>query len=405
MKVLNFRSLLVWGMRMTSRTVRRAILGVITVSVLSCASWAQSVDPETRAKFEQGTQAMRAGELDQAAEAFAEITKHAPTFAEAFFNLGLVRVQQGKYTTGVEALNKALALSPKLRGANLFLGIAQYRLNHYPEAIAALKRETSLDPKSAKAYMWLGVSELAADENDAASAALDKAFVLDPNDVDVLYHRGRAHMLVSKDSYEKMYKVAPDSYRIHEVLAQSYAQADRLEDAIKEAKLALAQKPDEPGLHEELADIFWRQNQLESADEEFQNELKVDPENLTAMYKLGVISIERSKPEVAEQLLDAVLQRTPAYVAARYQLGRAEAQLGKTQQAINNFSAVTSHPAHVDTETLRQSYYQLSQLYRRVQKPEESRAALDSFMKLKQQADAEQSQRLQDKMKRANQTP
>ena len=64
-----------------------------------------------------------------------------------------------------------------------------------------------------------------------------------------------------------------------------------------------------------------------------------------------------------------------------------------------------AQPARVDTETLRQSYYQLSQLYRRVQKPEESRAALDSFMKLKQQADAEQSQRLQDMMNRAKQTP
>jgi hypothetical protein len=52
---------------------------------------------------------------------------------------------------------------------------------------------------------------------------------------------------------------------------------------------------------------------------------------------------------------------------------------------------------------LRQSYYQLAQLYRRQQKTEESKAALENFMRLKQQADAQQAQRLQDKIKRSAQ--
>jgi hypothetical protein len=56
---------------------------------------------------------------------------------------------------------------------------------------------------------------------------------------------------------------------------------------------------------------------------------------------------------------------------------------------------------NADTETLRQSYYQLAQLYRRQQKPQESRAALDSFMRLKQQADAQQAQNLQEKLRRS----
>ena len=50
---------------------------------------------------------------------------------------------------------------------------------------------------------------------------------------------------------------------------------------------------------------------------------------------------------------------------------------------------------------MRQSYYQLAQLYRRQQKPEESRAALDAFLKLKEKADAQQAQNLQDKLRRS----
>ena len=162
-------------------------------------------------------------------------------------------------------------------------------------------------------------------------------------------------------------------------------------------------KEDEPGLHEELGDVYLKQNQLASAETEFQNELKADPESVTAMSKLAVVSLERSKTDVAAGLLVEVLKRTPHAAAAEYQLGRAQSQMGNVDAAVGSFKAAVADSKDTDTETLRQSYYQLAQLYRRQQKPEESRAALESFMRLKQQADAEQAQNLQQKLKRSAQ--
>jgi len=68
--------------------------------------------------------------------------------------------------------------------------------------------------------------------------------------------------------------------------------------------------------------------------------------------------------------------------------------------AIVNFNAVVADRTQADPESLRQSYYQLAQLYRRAQRPEDSKAALASFMKLKQEADAEHAEKLEEKMKR-----
>jgi tetratricopeptide (TPR) repeat protein len=325
---------------------------------------------------------MQAGHWDDAAQSFTQAAKLRPNFAETYFNLGLVRLQQKQWGEASQSLEHALKLRPGLRGANMFAGIANYRRNDYAGAISLLKKETLSDSKN---------------------ESLDKAAKLKPNDVDILYHRGRAHMLISKDSYEQMYKVEPNSWRVHEVLAQSFTDAERYGDAINECEEAIRLKPDEPGLHEELADIYWKQNQLDKAETEFQNELKQDPENVTAMYKLSVVSIERSKPEVAAQLLAEVLRQEPHSPDAHYQLGRAQAQMGNAETAINSFQAAVSDSSQNDTETLRQSYYQLAQLYRRTQHPEESRAALNSFMRLKQQADAEQAKRLQDKLKRSSQ--
>jgi tetratricopeptide (TPR) repeat protein len=200
-----------------------------------------------------------------------------------------------------------------------------------------------------------------------------------------------------------MYKLAPDSWRVHQVLSQSFAEADRLDDAIVEAQLAIKMKPNESGLHQALGDLYWRQNQLAKAEEEFQNELKIDPDSTQSMYKLGVVSIERSKADVAANLLAQVLKRTPHSADAEYQLGRANAQMGNVAEAVNNFKAAVTDSGTSDSETLRQSYYQLAQLYRREQQPEQSRQALAEFMRLKQQADAQQAEHLQDKLRRSAQ--
>ena len=344
---------------------------------------------------------MRSADWSAAIASFEHAIRAQPASAEAHFNLGLAQLQQGNLLEAEAAFNDAIRLATGMRGPHLFLGIAHYRNNEYPAAITALRRETQIDPKNATAFMWLGVAQLAAGDADAAAVALDRAAQLSPNDVDILYHRGRAHMLVSKESYEQMYKADPNSWRVHQALAQSFVEADRFDDAAHECQNALNMRPNEPGLHEELGDIYWKQNQLQKAEAAFRDELKIDANSISSMYKLAVVSIERSKPEVAISLLTQVLRRSPQYRDAYYQKGRAEAQLGQLQEAISDFKAQVGMGERGDAESRRQSYYQLAQLYRRVQKPEESKAALDVFLRLKQDDDAAQAQRLQDKLKRS----
>jgi len=113
------------------------------------------------------------------------------------------------------------------------------------------------------------------------------------------------------------------------------------------------------------------------------------------------VSLERSNPDSTVKLLTELLHRSPKYPGAQYQLGRAEAQLGSVDAAIASFKSVVADAGRVDSETLRQSYYQLAQLYRRAQRPDDSRDALSSFMRLKEEADAAQTHKLEDKMKRS----
>ncbi len=381
-------------------SVARLVALVALIVTVSISASGQESGIES--KFRDGTEAMRNGSLAQAATDFQAVIRSSPRFAEAYLNLGLVREQQGRYEDASKALQQAIKLKPTLRGANLFLGLAHYRLNHYEPAIAALRRETKQNPSDAKAWMWLGVVALDAEHPEEAAAALDKAAKLAPQDVDILYHRGRAHMLISKESYQHMFKADPNSWRVHLVLAQANAEADRDTDAIAEYQAAIKLAPQEPGLHENLGSEFWKVSKFEDAQTAYRQELEIDPNSVVALYKLGVLNVLGSRASDGKHFLEEALRRDPTLNNAYYYLGRAELQLNHPEAALANFERVAK--ADSGDEITRQAYYQMAQLYRQMHRTEEARKALATFQKLKEEADLHQQELLERKRQRLSQS-
>jgi len=360
-------------------------------ALLSITAHAQAPDP---AAFNAATQAMREGRLDEAASSFAAIVKQSPSFAEAHFNLGLVFEEQGKFDESIASFQKALALKPRLHGANLFLGIAEFRLNHLDDAAAAVKRETENFPKDAAAWMWLGVVRLAQEKPEDAAAALDKAAQLKPGDQDILYHRGRAHLLVSKNSYARMFKVDPRSWLVHRVMAQANAEAERHVDAIAEYETAIKLAPTQPGLHEELGSEYRNANKFPEAEAAFRRELEIDANNVLAKYKLGAIAVEKGDGATGKELIEAALREKPGLVHADYNLGRAEMLLGNDAGAAAHFEQTVK--TDTSSEVVEQAWFQLGTVYRRLRRMDEARAAMARYQELKDQEAARSQKALQE---------
>jgi tetratricopeptide (TPR) repeat protein len=374
--------------RERSSLLKPSLLLLLAVGVFAPIS-SSAQTPAQAATFAAATQAMQEGNLDAAASGFATVVKQAPTFAEAHFNLGLVRQEQGQYEDAIASFRKALALKPHLHGANLFLGITEFRVNNLDAAITAIKTETLAFPKDANAWMWLGVVNLAQDHAAAAAEALDRADKLKPGNPDILYHRGRAHLLVSKDSYDEMFKADPNSWRVHRVLAQANAEAERHVDAITEYEAAIKLAPTQPGLHEELGSEYRNANKIPEAEHAFQRELAIDPNNVLARYKLGALAVEQGDGAKAKQLIEESLRQKPGLIHSDYNLGRAEMLLGNDAVAATHFERATETDS--DPEVVEQAWYQLGTAYRRMHRVEEARNAMQMFQKLKDQ-EAERSQ-------------
>ena len=379
---------------------RSGALGIALCFVASCpvTPRACAQDRVATETFQHAAQALRQGNLDAAAQGFESVVKSSPQFAEAYLNLGLVREEQGRNEDAVASLQKALALKSRLRGANLFLAIAEYRLNHSDQAIAALKKETSLYPSDPNAWMWLGVVQLAAENPDEAVVALDKAVILAPNDVDVLYHRGRAHLLVSKRSYEQMFQADPKSWRVHQVIAQADAEADKHKDAVAEYLAAIELVPKQPGLHEELATEYMKDGKFDEAEAALQEELEIDPNNVLATYKLGTLEGEHGQGAKSKELIERALHMRPALKDSAYYLGRAEMELGDDAAAIDSFKQEIA-AIDASTEIVQQAWYQLGIVYRRMRRIPEAQQALTTFQKLKDEETERQREALEKKRK------
>ena len=378
------------------RSSRVPLAGLSVAALVLCAitpSHAQ-VEPETSAKFREASEAMRSGDLESAGDGFLAVVKAAPSFAEAHFNLGLVREEQGRLDEAVASFEKALTLKPRLHGANLFLGVARYKQNHFDQALAAVRKETAAYPKDAAAWMWEGVIQLAMDRPEDAAASLDKAASLAPDNVDVLYHRGQAHLLVSKNSYGRMFKADPKSWRVRQVLAEANADAERHLDAIAEYQEAIKLAPTQPGLHEELGSEFRNAGKPQEAEAAFERELEIDPYNVLARYKLGVLAIERNDGARAKELIEAALRQNPGLRHSDYNLGRAEMLLNQDESALKHLLRATT--TETDPEVLEQSWFQLGIVYRRLHRMTEAQQAIATFQRLK----SEEAERSQEQLKK-----
>jgi len=365
-----------------------SLWGTLGVSCLVALSIHAQSNQQGSEQLRRASEAMRRGDLDAAGDGFAAATKADPGFAEAHFNLGLVREEQGRLEEAVASLQKALTLKPQLHGANLFLAIAYYRTNRYDTALMAIRKETAAYPKDASAWMWLGVIELARDHPEEAASALDKAAKLAPDNVDILYHRGRAHLMVSKNSYEQMFQADAKSWRVHQVLAQANAEAERDADAIREYEAAIKLAPTQSGLHEELGSELRAAGKPQEAEAAFERELEINPNNARARYKLGVLSIEKGDGERAKRSIEAALRQKSDFRHVDYNLGRAEMLLGQDGAALERFQrAVTTEK---DEEVLQQAWYQLGIVYRRLHRMTEAQKAMATFQRLKDE-EAEKS--------------
>jgi len=186
-----------------------------------------------------------------------------------------------------------------------------------------------------------------------------------PADPETLYTAYRTYAGLAAAASQSLAKTAPDSPRIHQVLAQNYMSQENYAAAIGEYRKALQAGPQLAGLHFELGQAILAESQSEEArseaEQEFLTELARNPADANSSYELGEIAYHRSDFETAHRRYARAVELRPGFVEARLALGKVLATQGRSQEVLEQlFEAVRLDPEN------NVAHYRLSQVRRQL---------------------------------------
>ncbi|UCH49290.1 MAG: tetratricopeptide repeat protein [Betaproteobacteria bacterium] len=152
---------------------------------------------------------------------------------------GPVRSRDESLVAGLDAATRAVTLDPGNPMAHGLLGQADTQLRKYSEASRWLKRAIELAPNFALGWGWLGLIYACTGEREQAVYAIEEALRLSPRDplaatwfsITGLAEFNAEHYDAAIDCARRGQERNPNHPGIWRVLAASYGQAGRLEEA------------------------------------------------------------------------------------------------------------------------------------------------------------------------------
>jgi tetratricopeptide (TPR) repeat protein len=287
--------------------LRAAVLALAALAAAAFNVAAQTApqqpasDAEIQSHFAAAQQAQRQSDYATAEKEYKSVIALAPEFAEVHMNLGLVYQLQNRYPEAMAEFRRALKLKPSLTGANFFLGVDYCKMGEGPKAVPYLKTALKASPNQPEIWLWLATAQEISGDIDAEVATMRQALSRQPKDVDLLYLLGHAYERLGKQEVAHMEKIAPESFRKEQFLAESYAASNEWPSAVIHFQNALAASPQQRGLHVELGEVLLHAGKVSQAGREFGEELQLNPQSLRALVRRGEI-------ELIQKNIDAALK-------------------------------------------------------------------------------------------------
>ena len=278
----------------------------------------------------------------------------------------------------------------ELRVAHL-LGVAYYHAGEAPRAIETLTPIVEkLPPDSAQrreAVQTLGLANYLAGRVADSIPFLEQTSAWAPNNNELTYALGMACLQTrrtakARESFARMYRLAPDSAAASLITAQMMIRLEFLEFAEVELKQAIEKDPKLPVAHYLLGQIAVFRARYDEGIQLLEKEIALNPGNAMAYYKLGDAYTLQLKWDEAIAPLQKSIWINP-YYSGPYIL------LGKTYLKKKNLStaeAMLKRAIQFDPNN-KSAHYMLGQVYQQTARPEDAKREFELAEKLKDNLD------------------
>jgi len=347
---------------------------------------AQTKEAAVGSHLQRAEQARQRGDLEAAVSEFKKAAELDPTHAEAQAHLGMLYNRMGKLAESTESFERALRLQPNLPRVNVLLAFNYQAAGRCRDAIPLLAANFDIETKS-EVRLLVGQRLLecclASGDEEQALAVAQKLRQIAPDDPDVLYSALKTYMNLWNEAFQRMLAKAPNSYRRHQVLAESLEAQERFAEAAHEYRQILKFAPQIPGMHYQLGRMILRSDtSLEGEQKalaEFQKELEI---GLAAppLVAIGEIHLRRKELAEASRHFSRGLELQPGYLPARIGLAKVWIAGKQWLQALEQLEAAAKLVP--DNEAVA---YNLMLAYRGLGRTADARRALETFERLQKQ--------------------
>ena len=231
--------------------------------------------------------------LLQASQEYQALLRLEPKNADVYTALGVALYGSGKLSDAVTAFESALRLNPLQNRADLFLGLSEADLGQCGSAIPILKRHFPSEP-DLRLRRLAGLSLLDCEREspnlDSAHEVAQGLKATYPDDPDVLYKLAELYTSLWNQTAGELMEKHPESYRVHQLAGEVFEAQGKLEQSIKEYRLALQENGRIAQIHYRIGQLL-RQQGGPGADQralnEFEEELAMNPQASSAEYSIG----------------------------------------------------------------------------------------------------------------------
>src|SRR5215471_7657860 len=222
----------------------------------------------------------------------------------------------------------------------------------------------------------LARAELAMGNYGEALAELKRVLVQDPQNIDALYYLSFAARGMSQQEYARLFRLDPDSARVHQLLAESALEDQDVSLAETEFQKALEINPHSAEVATELAELKRSQSKFDEAIAFYSKAAEIGPLDYEIAYGLGACYTYKQDYARAIEWLRRSVAMSPDSGAAHFALGNALFQGGDWNAAVPELTASLRLEPR-----MKQAYFLLGRAYSKLGRKQDADAA---FQKLDQ---------------------
>jgi len=299
-------------------------------------------------------------------------------------NLGVLLFFEGKYEQALPQLRAAVALQPDLWKIQSLLGIAERRTGDDHQGRADLEAVfPHIDEEKLKIDVGLDLIESYSSTDDLIQAADMAAALLRirPTDPRLLYAAYEIHSKMMAESLLSLSLAAPDSAQLHRAIAHELQRTHDLNGTIKNLREALALDPNLPGIHFELAEALHASDDQRlhaEAEEQYKLAVETNPSDSMAASRMADLEVEKNDLVAGEKYYQQALKLQPNYADATIGLANVLSKNGDQAGAAALLERVIA-----DDPTNYFAHFRLSAVYRKLNRPDDSKRELDAYKKYK----------------------